>query len=138
MPLPSWKPSTSDTSAQVYISKTTSQAPSVSNTAATPTEHRRHPVQAEQDPSATPNQSGSFATPRGGGLANDSTQQNGDGVAGEESAVSGLDMRRAVSPVNASVKARMESFVDWPARGLPSPQCMVCLLYTSPSPRDRL
>lgn len=36
-----------------------------------------------------------------------------------------LDMRRAASPANASVRVRLSTFADWPAAGLPSPRSLV-------------
>ena len=79
-------------------------------------------MQVDQPLSAGPNQS----VPLGG----DSRQTQGghsrsDGLPDGDSEVSSLDTRRTVSPGNASVSARLASFVDWPARGLPSPRLLV-------------
>ena len=114
----------SDTPGRISVSATTSQAPSAFNTPAT-TELRHYPVQDEQGPNLTPDQISAFVPPRGDGLANGSTRRNGDGADGDESAINGLDMTRAVSPGNASASARLASFTDWPTRGLPSPRLLV-------------
>ena len=74
-------------------------------------QHHRYPVQPEQDRNAVPNQSSSSVPRRWDGEAVD--------------VYNSFDVRRAVSPENASVSARLASFVDWPARGLPSPRLLV-------------
>ena len=99
-----------DKTGQLYPTTTTTQAPSACSTPPT-AQHHRYPVQPEQDRNAVPIQSGS-SVPR---------RRDDEPV----EVYNSFDVRRAVSPGNASVSARLASFVDWPARGLPSPRLLV-------------
>ena len=85
----------------------------------------RYPVQVDQPLSAGPNQSVPCGASGGDSRQTQGGHSRSDGLPGGDSEVSSLDTRRAVSPGNASVSARLASFVDWPARGLPSPRLLV-------------
>ena len=102
-------PAGNDRTGQLHPTTTTTQAPSACSRPPT-AQHHRHPVQPEQDRNAVPNQSSS------------SVPRRGDDEPVE--VYNSFDMRRAVSLVNASISARLASFVDWPSRGLPSPRLL--------------
>ena len=102
-----------------YTTTTETQVPSVT-TLPTAAVLLRYPVPVQQAPCGTPNQNFVPLQSEQGRL-----QTDGASTQDEGSALVLLDMTRAASRANASVRARLASFTGWPARGVPRPRALV-------------